>query len=148
MAPPLAAFRDQVTFLKHNLNAQAIASLETQVVSIETDVKKLVADMEASIAEADSFIKTLGAAAPDAIAEAFAGHGYTVHRAPSDWVVDRRARLFAAEIAAGHATAAMAQERRGLAAIADWAAVRRAQAMDGMLAVRIGHRDMLALPPG
>jgi len=64
MAPPLAAFHDQVTFLKHNLNAQAIASLETQVGVIETDVKKLVADMEASIAEADSFIKTLNTNAP------------------------------------------------------------------------------------
>ena len=39
----------------------------------------------------------LGTAAPAAITEAFEAHGYTVHRAPSDWVVDRRSALFAQE---------------------------------------------------
>jgi hypothetical protein len=32
IAPVLAAFRDQVLFLKHNLNAQAIASLKGELV--------------------------------------------------------------------------------------------------------------------
>jgi hypothetical protein len=57
--PVLSAFRDQVLFLKHNLNAQAIASLQTEVTTMETDIGKLIADMEKSIAEADSFIKTM-----------------------------------------------------------------------------------------
>jgi len=60
MPPVLTAFKDQVLFLKHNLNAQAIASLQSNVAGIEKDVAKLVSDMEASIAEADAFIKTLG----------------------------------------------------------------------------------------
>lgn len=60
MEPVLVVFRDQVLFLKHNLNAQAIASLQDNVVRIEDDVVRLVADMEASIAEANSFIATLG----------------------------------------------------------------------------------------
>ena len=60
MAPVLTAFRDQVLFLKHNLNAQAIASLAGNVAAIEDDVARLVADMEASIAEADEFIRTMG----------------------------------------------------------------------------------------
>lgn len=90
----------------------------------------------------------LGPAAPAAIAGAFAGHGYTVHRAPSDWIVDRRARLFAREIATGHGTAALAWERRSAATIEDWIEHRRAQAEDGILSIRIGHQDILALPPG
>ena len=90
----------------------------------------------------------LGPEAPGVIAEAFAAQGYAVHRGSSDWVVDRRARDFAGAIAAGHATAALAWERRGAAAIEDWIGARRAQAMDGLLSVRIGHQDVLALPPG
>jgi len=90
----------------------------------------------------------LGPAAPEAIARAFAAHGYAVHRAASDWVVDRRARLFAREIATGHGAAAIAWERRSADVIEDWIEARRAQAEDGLLSVRIGHQDVLALPPG
>jgi hypothetical protein len=57
--PVLAVFRDQVLFLKHNLNAQAIASLKGQLGSVQTDVSALVSAMEKSINEADSFIKTM-----------------------------------------------------------------------------------------
>lgn len=57
--PVLSAFRDQVLFLKHNLNAQAIASLQTEVTTMETDIGRLIEEMEKSIAEADSFIKTM-----------------------------------------------------------------------------------------
>ena len=60
MEPVLGGFRDQVLFLKHNLNAAAISSLYGNVAAIEADVVQLVRDMEASIAEADEFIKTLG----------------------------------------------------------------------------------------
>lgn len=61
MDPVLTAFGDQVLFLKHNLNAAAIASLETSVTQLETDIDRLIAEMEASIAEADAFIGALGA---------------------------------------------------------------------------------------
>jgi hypothetical protein len=61
MAPVLAAFRDQVLFLKHNLNAQAVASLQGELVTIESNVASLVRDMDASIAEANSFISTMAA---------------------------------------------------------------------------------------
>ena len=57
MTPVLTAFHDHVLFLKHNLNAQAIASLQGSLAGIETDVTALVADMEKSIAEADAFIQ-------------------------------------------------------------------------------------------
>ncbi len=59
MAPVLAAFREQVLFLKHNLNAAAIASLQGEVVEIERDVADLVAEMERAIAEADTFISNM-----------------------------------------------------------------------------------------
>jgi ElaB/YqjD/DUF883 family membrane-anchored ribosome-binding protein len=59
MEPVLAAFKDRVLFLKHNLNAQAIASLQGSLTTIEGDVSKLIAEMEASIAEADSFVKDM-----------------------------------------------------------------------------------------
>ena len=54
--PVLAAFNDRVLFLKHNLNARAIASLRTNRAAIEADIGALVADMNKSIAEADQFI--------------------------------------------------------------------------------------------
>lgn len=57
--PVLSAFRDQVLFLKHNLNAQAVASLQSEATAMEADIGKLIAEMEKSIAEADSFIKTM-----------------------------------------------------------------------------------------
>jgi hypothetical protein len=59
MEPVLVAFHDQVLFLKHNLNARAIASLQTELVSVEADVNSLIRDMEASIQEANSFISAM-----------------------------------------------------------------------------------------
>ena len=59
MEPVLSAFRDQVLFLKHNLNARAIASLETELASVETDIGALIKEMESSIREADSFIQSM-----------------------------------------------------------------------------------------
>lgn len=58
MDPVLAAFRDQVLFLKHNLNAAAIASLEDNAVSIERDVEVLIREIEVSIRQADAFLET------------------------------------------------------------------------------------------
>ncbi|MDP4610987.1 MAG: DUF2959 domain-containing protein [Opitutales bacterium] len=59
MSPVLELFEDQVLYLKHNLNARAIAALDAEVAKIEDRVKSLVKEMEVSIAEADSFIRTL-----------------------------------------------------------------------------------------
>ncbi|MEM8758256.1 MAG: DUF2959 family protein [Planctomycetota bacterium] len=60
MDPVLSALKDQTLFLKHNLNAQAIASLQSDLDSIQVDVRDLIAEMEAAIAEADTFIEALG----------------------------------------------------------------------------------------
>lgn len=60
MAPVLAAFGDQVLFLKHNLNARAIASLDSTLGELEDEIAVLIRDMEASIAEANEFIDEMG----------------------------------------------------------------------------------------
>ena len=57
--PVLSAFRDQVLFLKHNLNAQAIASLHKELVSVKADIASLIKEMETSIAEANAFINAM-----------------------------------------------------------------------------------------
>ncbi|MBE0537313.1 MAG: DUF2959 domain-containing protein [Phycisphaerae bacterium] len=57
--PVLVVFRDQVLFLKHNLNAQAVASLKGELGNMETDIAGLIRAMEASIAEADAFLTQL-----------------------------------------------------------------------------------------
>ena len=59
MQPVLAAFHDQVLFLKHNLNARAIASLKGNLASIESDIAVLIREMEASIREANRFIDAM-----------------------------------------------------------------------------------------
>jgi len=55
----LVRFRDNVLYLKHNLNAQAIGGLKAEIDSIETDVNKLINGMQASITKADEFIANL-----------------------------------------------------------------------------------------
>lgn len=57
--PVLTPLRDQVLYLKHNLNAQAIASLQSELGRVEGDVSSLIREMEAAIREADAFIKQL-----------------------------------------------------------------------------------------
>ncbi len=59
MQPVLASFRDQVLYLKHNLNLSAIAALEGEAQVIETNVDLLIADMNRSIAEANEFINVM-----------------------------------------------------------------------------------------
>jgi GH15 family glucan-1,4-alpha-glucosidase len=57
--PVLLVFKDQVMFLKHNLNARAITSLKGELGAIESDVSALIVSMEQSINEANAFIDTM-----------------------------------------------------------------------------------------
>ena len=57
MDPVLQAFEDQMLFLKHNLNAQSIAALESELGRIRQDVDSLIREMEDAIAESDAFIE-------------------------------------------------------------------------------------------
>ena len=57
--PVLRPLRDQVLYLKHNLNAKALSSLKGELVKVDAQVDQLVKDMNRSIAEADKFIQGL-----------------------------------------------------------------------------------------
>ncbi len=59
MEPVLTALNDNVLFLKHNLNASAIGSLQGELNTIEGDVARLIEEMKEAIAESDAFIATL-----------------------------------------------------------------------------------------
>lgn len=61
LEPALAPLRDQVLFMKHNLNARAIGGLKDEVVSVQANVDSLVRDMETAVAQADAFIASLQA---------------------------------------------------------------------------------------
>ncbi|MCQ8184316.1 DUF2959 domain-containing protein [Parvularcula maris] len=62
MDPVLTIFGDQVLFLKHNLNARAIAGLDAELATIESRVDALIREMDKAIAEAEAFIASM----PDA----------------------------------------------------------------------------------
>lgn len=59
MQPVLTRLQDQVLFLKHNLNAEAIASLKGETANIQEEISKLLDDMNRAIAQADQFISHL-----------------------------------------------------------------------------------------
>ncbi len=61
ITPVMAAFHDQVLFLKHNLNARAIGSLKGTSAKMDTDVTALKKSIDASMAEADNLINSLTA---------------------------------------------------------------------------------------
>ncbi len=59
MHPVLAAFQDHVLFLKHNLNAHAIAALRQEFMEIGVDISRLIEVMEKTISEASQFVAVL-----------------------------------------------------------------------------------------
>lgn len=54
--PVMAVLSDNVLYLKHSLNAQALTALRGQTAQLEGQVDALIADMQAAIEEADAFI--------------------------------------------------------------------------------------------
>lgn len=61
LEPALRLFNDQVLFLRHNLNARAIGSLEAELESIERATANLIREMERAIGEATKFIENMQA---------------------------------------------------------------------------------------
>ncbi|MBN2507239.1 MAG: DUF2959 domain-containing protein [Verrucomicrobia bacterium] len=59
MDPVLAQMKDYVLYLKHNLNAQAIGSLKTEMGNIETGIGQLIQSMNHSIRETEKFLSLL-----------------------------------------------------------------------------------------
>ncbi len=56
MDPVLKTFHDNVLFLKHNLNAQAIGSLQSEFSSLEEDIDGLIEKMNSAIEQSNTFI--------------------------------------------------------------------------------------------
>ena len=59
LEPVLSALKDNTLYLKHNLNARAIASLKGELESIDRDVSSMITAMKKAISESDHFIKQL-----------------------------------------------------------------------------------------
>lgn len=59
MAPVLRIFRDNVLYLKHNLNAQAIGSLQKEFANLEGEINTLIVQMNSAIESSNSFIKDM-----------------------------------------------------------------------------------------
>ena len=59
ITPVLQVLQDNTLFLKHNLNARAISSISSEVLSVEDKVESLIKQMEDSIAESSRFIQQM-----------------------------------------------------------------------------------------
>ncbi len=57
--PVMAVLADNVLFLKHSLNAKALAALRGQATLLEGQVDALIRDMRVAIEEADAFISRM-----------------------------------------------------------------------------------------
>lgn len=56
MLPVLKIMYDNVLFLKHNLNAKAIGSIQTDFAGLQQDVSSLISEMNKAIADSNAFI--------------------------------------------------------------------------------------------
>lgn len=61
MQPFLSTLLDNVLFLKHNLNAQAVGALKGELAGIEKDVQAVIREIDRSIKESEKFISSLTA---------------------------------------------------------------------------------------
>ncbi|MBV1921017.1 MAG: DUF2959 domain-containing protein [Pseudomonadales bacterium] len=57
--PVLNTLKDNTLYLKHNLNARAVASLKGEFRAIDADIKALIQQMQKAISESDMFIEQL-----------------------------------------------------------------------------------------
>ncbi|MCX4028532.1 DUF2959 domain-containing protein [Endozoicomonas sp. SM1973] len=59
IAPVLTTLHDQVLYLKHNLNARAIAALRGELKTVQKDVDRLLKSMQQAIRESQVFIQQM-----------------------------------------------------------------------------------------
>jgi septation ring formation regulator EzrA len=59
MQPVLDSLKDNVLYLKHNLNAQAVAAIRGEFDSLKVDIQNLINDMNRSIADSNAFIEQM-----------------------------------------------------------------------------------------
>jgi hypothetical protein len=92
------------------------------------------------------FGRALGPAAPAVAMRLLAARGFRVLSAPSDWIIPSRALAMVHALISGTAAAARMALPARRAAIAAWEDARHHQSIVSRVAIRIGHRDILALP--
>jgi len=93
------------------------------------------------------FGPALGPRAPGRAIRLLEALGRRVLSAPSDWIVPRSGHAMLTALVEGHAAAASAALPAKADRIAAWRERRLGQIARRRLALRIGHRDLLALPP-
>lgn len=93
------------------------------------------------------FGPALGRHAPSVAASLLRAHGFHITTAASDWRIPRLSLRMTMALVEGHASAASASLPSRSGAIDAWEDARIAQARRAKLAILIGHRDILALPP-
>ncbi len=59
MPPVLTAMKDNMLYLKHNLNAQAVGAIKGEFNSLKTDISSLIDEMNRSIEESTKFIESI-----------------------------------------------------------------------------------------
>ncbi|KNC67882.1 DUF2959 domain-containing protein [Pseudoalteromonas ardens] len=59
MQPVLDSLKDNVLYLKHNLNAQAIAAIKGEFSGLKRDIQSLITDMNRSIEDSNAFIASM-----------------------------------------------------------------------------------------
>ncbi len=89
----------------------------------------------------------LGPNAPAVAAATARRYGYHVERRSSPWVLGWGAADLQAWLLAGRYQAACAQKPAWAGDLADWAGARQTRIDTGDSGVRVGHDDILALPP-
>ena len=62
MEPVLSSLHDNVLYLKHNLNAQAVTAIKGEFTSLKRDIKVLMDDMNKSIEDSNKFIEQMNKA--------------------------------------------------------------------------------------
>lgn len=92
------------------------------------------------------FGPALGPLAPSALHAALAARGFTLRSAPSDWRIPPGAGAMLRDLVRSHAAVAMRRLPGRRRAILGWERARLRQIAAGRLAMRVGHRDILALP--
>jgi len=93
------------------------------------------------------FGPALGPRATEVAASAFAARGFQVQVAPSDWQLGAEAAGLQAALLRGWAEAAIAAQPDDRAAHEAWLGRREAHAAAGASRLRVGHQDLLAVPP-
>ena len=94
------------------------------------------------------FGAALGGTAHAAALRALAARGFATASALTDWRVPRSALAMQRALIEGTASAARDAAPQRTSAIEAWQVARLRQALRARLAIRVGHRDILAIPPG